>query len=59
MVYSVQESTGHLKIIHVDASIISLINSINCILAYKTLLQAHRALTAFMDLVQRAVIAVV
>ena len=50
--YSVQESTGCdiKKIIHVDASI-SLINSINCMLAYRTLLQAHMALTAFMDLV--------
>ena len=48
------------KIIHVDASIISLISYINCLLAYKTVLQAHRASTAFiMDLVQRAVIAVV
>ena len=45
-----------LKIIHVDASIIS---SINCMLAYKTVLQAHTASTAFMDLVQRVAIAVV
>ena len=48
-----------LKIIHVDASIISLISSINCMLAYKTVLQAHRASTAFMDLVQQAAIDVV
>ena len=48
-----------LKIIHIDASIISLISSINCMLAYKTVLQANRALTAFMDLVQQATIAVV
>ena len=47
------------KIIHVDASIITLISSINCMLAYKTVLQAHRASTAFMDFVQRAAIAVV
>ena len=47
---------GGTKIIHVDASIIS---SINCMLAYKTVLQAHRALTAFLDLVQQAAIAVV
>ena len=46
------------KILHVDASI-SLISSINCMLAYKTVLQAHRVSTAFMDLVQRAAIAVV
>ena len=39
-----------------DACIIS---SINCMLAYKTVLQARRATTAFMDLVQRAEIAVV
>ena len=60
MFYSVQESTrcDFVKIIHVDASI-SLISSINCMLAYKTVLQAHRASTAFMDLVQRAAIAVV
>ena len=60
MFYSVQESTGcdFVKIIHVDASI-SLISSINCILAYKTVLQAHGDLTAFMDLVQRVAIAVV
>ena len=50
---------SHLKIIHVDASIISLISSINCMLAYKTVLQAHRASTASMDLVQRAAIAVI
>ena len=54
MFYSVQESTGcnFVKIIHVDASI-SLISSINCMLVYKTVLQAHRVSTALMDLVQR------
>ena len=44
--------------IHVDASI-SLISSINCMLGYRTVLQAHRASTAFTDLVQQAAIAVV
>ena len=60
MFYSVQESTGcdFVKIIHVDASI-SLISSINCMLAYKTVLQAHRASAVFMELVQLAAIAVV
>ena len=58
--YSIQESTGcdFAKIIHIDVSI-SVISSINCMLAYKTVLQAHRASTAFLDLKQRAVIAVV
>ena len=48
--YSVQESIG------CDTRLIS---SINCILAYKTVLQAHRASTAFLDLVPRATISVV
>ena len=60
MFYSIQESTecDFVEIIHVNASI-SIISSINCMLAYKTGLQAYRASTAFMDLVQRAAITVV
>ena len=40
------------KIIHIDASI-SLISSINCMLAYKTVLQAHRVSTAFMPFLEQ------